>query len=102
MPLFLKPIFWFVRKTSATKMLDKVISEQKMQEAAPTAPTSIPSADADDRAEVERYKTAASLWMNHTGPYIPSPLFGEQTKERCLTLHLVHAAHHLSFLVPKG
>ena len=102
LPFFLKPIFWVVRNTSATKMLDKVISEQKMQEAAPTAPTSIPGTGVDDRTEVEGYKTAVSRWVNHSGPYIPSPLFGEQTKERLMALHLVHAAHHLSFLVPKG
>jgi hypothetical protein len=102
LPLFLKPIFWVVRKTSATKMLDKVIADRSMPTGAKTAPTSIPGADADDRAEVERYRTAVSRWANHSGPYIPSPLFGEQTKERFLALHLVHAAHHLSFLVPKG
>jgi hypothetical protein len=102
LPLFLKPIFWVIRKTSATKMLDKVIADQSMPTNAQTAPTSIPAANVDDRTEVDRYKSAVARWVNHTGPYIPSPLFGDQSKERFLALHLVHAAHHLSFLVPKG
>ena len=102
LPFFLKPIFWIVRKTSASKMLNKVIREQKMPIGAATAPASIPSGDVDDRAELERFKIAASRWLNHTGPYVPSPLFGDQSKAWFLALHLVHAAHHLSFLVPKG
>ncbi len=102
LPFFLKPIFWFMRNTSATKMLDKVIADQSMPSGAQTAPTSVPSSDVDDRTELEHYKKAVSRWSNHKGPYIPSPLFGNQSKDRFLALHLVHSAHHLSFLVPKG
>jgi Protein of unknown function (DUF1569) len=102
LPLFLKPIFWIVRTTSANKILDKVIREQKMQPGAATAPPSVPAATVNDQAEVERFKSAVIRWNNFSGDYIPSPLFGKQSKERFTALHLVHAAHHLSFLVPKG
>ena len=47
------------------------------------------------RSAIERFKT-------HSGDVHPSPLFGAMTKETALQLQLKHAAHHLSFLVPKS
>jgi hypothetical protein len=48
-----------------------------------------------DHEGVERLKA-------HTGAIIPSPFFGPMSKDECVGLQLVHCAHHLSFLVPKG
>ncbi|MGL6075720.1 MAG: DUF1569 domain-containing protein [Fimbriiglobus sp.] len=102
LPLFLKPIFFVVRKLFASKMLQKVITEGKMKAGYSTAPPSVPSESVDDRAEVERLRQAYRRWENYTKPFLPSPLFGEQKREDWRKLHLVHAAHHLGYLKPKA
>jgi hypothetical protein len=38
---------------------------------------------------------------DHQGGYQPSPLFGAPSREEWSGLRLIHAAHHVSFLVPK-
>ena len=40
-------------------------------------------------------------WQGHTGPLHPSPLFGGNNKDNWLKGHLIHCAHHLSFLIPR-
>ena len=37
-------------------------------------------------------------FRDHRGPLRPNPLFGELSREQWTQLHLIHAAHHLSFL----
>ena len=37
----------------------------------------------------------------HDGPFEPSPLFGRMSPAQWRRMHLVHAAHHFSFLVPR-
>ena len=32
----------------------------------------------------------------------PSPLFGKMSRDELTRLHLIHCAHHLSFLTPKA
>ena len=51
---------------------------------------------------VAKLRAVVEKWMSHTGEVHPSPLFGVMTKETALRLQLKHAAHHLSFLIPKG
>ena len=101
LPLWLRPIFWAARTTVATGMLRKVNRAGVMPVGSATAPTSVPPPDAGDAAGVADYKRAIDRWTAHTGPFVPSPLFGHQSRDDWHRLHLVHAAHHLSFLVPK-
>jgi hypothetical protein len=72
-----------------------------MKPGSTTAPQSVPNANVDDAAEVNRFRTAAQRWEQYTGPLRTSPLFGDQPKDKLTALHCVHAAHHLSFLTPK-
>ncbi|CAN5319179.1 DUF1569 domain-containing protein [soil metagenome] len=102
LPLWLKPIFFAIRNTNATKMLNNVNASGTMPTGAKTAPTSIPTADITDADGVQRYVCAVERWQAYTGEFVPSPLFGHQPRESWLRLHCVHAAHHLSFLVPKS
>ena len=39
---------------------------------------------------------------DHPGDFHPSPLLGRLTPEQWRRLHVVHAQHHLSFLVPRA
>jgi len=41
-------------------------------------------------------------FAEHPGEMQPSPLFGKMTRDQWTDLHLIHASHHLSFLLPKA
>ena len=101
LPIWLRPIFFVVRMTMAKGLLKKVIETGVMSEGSKTAPQSIPEAGIDPKRAFAEYKAAVERWQAHTGEYLPSPLFGVMTKDEVTKLHTVHAAHHLSFLIPK-
>jgi hypothetical protein len=56
----------------------------------------------NDAEAVKELKAALDEWKNHTGPVHPSPLFGNWDYETATKLQLVHCAHHLGYLLPKG
>jgi hypothetical protein len=101
LPLFLKPIFFIVRNTNASRLLRKVNQSGRMPVGSATAPSSIPSATITDADGFTQYDRTVTRWLNHSGEFLPPPLFGQQSRPTWLRLHCVHAAHHLSFLVPK-
>ena len=101
LPLFLKPIFLALKNTVAQGILDKAIQTTTMRAGGSTAPQSMPAPGGDPAQAVEAYKTAVARWLSWNGTMHPSPLFGDQPKDKLTELHRVHAAHHLSFLVPK-
>ena len=101
LPLLVRPVMFVVRNMVAPRLLDKAIATGKMPEGGATAPASIPPADAADAPAVADYERAAGRWQAHTGPLLPSPLFGHRPRPDWEKVHLLHAAHHLSFLVPR-
>lgn len=58
------------------------------------------TADADEQVCVDRLLVTLDRYEQHTGPLHPSPLFGRLTREEWDRIHLIHAAHHFSFLIP--
>ena len=59
-------------------------------------------ADADDGAAVTRFRAEVEAFLAHTGPYQPHPAFDRIDRESYADLMLIHASHHLGFLVPRG
>jgi|LakMenEpi03Aug12_release.lakeMendotaPanAssembly.Ray.scaffolds.fasta_scaffold849737_2 hypothetical protein len=101
LPIWLKPVLLVVRMTMAKGLLKKVNETGVMPEGSKTAPQSVPEAGIDTQRAFAEYKAAVQRWQAHSGEFLPSPLFGAMTKEELTKLHTVHAAHHLSFLIPK-
>ncbi len=66
----------------------------------PTLPMTVPPADADDVAGVTEYEAAVERLKKLTDTPHPSPLLGPVTRDELERLTCVHAAHHLSFLIP--
>ncbi len=56
----------------------------------------------EDSEGVEKFAAAAARLNTFAGKLHPSPIFGTLTREQWLEVHLWHAEHHLSFLLPKG
>jgi len=89
-----------VRTTLGRRMFEKYMREG-MPAGKPTIPESVPAAGGDAGQAVAAMRDAVAQFQAHTGDYLPSPLFGRLTREEARSVQLRHAAHHLSFLVPK-
>lgn len=100
-PLPIRMVLWLMRKTVGRKMLRKFLAEG-MPAGQQTLPASVPAPSGDDAAAVERFRAAVLRYVADDGPKLPSPLFGPLTREEGLTVQTRHAAHHLSFLVPRA
>lgn len=101
-PLLLRPLFWVYRNTVGPRQLRKLTEGSGMGAGLPTVPESVPEPGGDPTAAVAELRAAVARFQAHTGPLAPSPLLGRMTKDQLTKVHLVHAAHHLSFLVPRA
>jgi hypothetical protein len=101
-PLLLRPVFWFVRNTVAPRLVRKALASGTTKDGMPTIPQSVPSPGEDEARAVATLRDTVARWQAFTGELHPSPLFGMLTKDEWVKGHLIHAAHHLSFLVPKS
>jgi hypothetical protein len=100
-PIFIRPMLWLMKVTAGKKMLAKVLAEG-FTPGGHTMPQTVPPCGGNAAEAVAKLRSAIERWKAHTGEVYPSPLFGAMTKETALQVQLKHAAHHLSFLVPKG
>jgi len=99
-PLPIRLMLAVVRRTLGRGMLTKYLRDG-MPAGKPTMPQSVSPPGGDPAAALERFKAAVGRFEAHGGDYLPSPLFGPLTRDEALRVQLAHAAHHLSFLVPK-
>lgn len=66
------------------------------------APQEIDSpADGDQSIAIDDLKHAIDRLLKHEGFSHPHPYFGKLTNEQWRDYHLIHASHHLGFLVPR-
>jgi hypothetical protein len=100
-PLLVRPVLWLMKVTAGKKMREKILAEG-FGAGGRTMPETVPAAGGDEAAAVARLREVAGRWKAHAGGVYPSPLFGAMTKDVALRLQLKHAAHHLSFLVPRS
>ncbi|MBA3314221.1 MAG: DUF1569 domain-containing protein [Planctomycetota bacterium] len=99
-PAPIRAIFWVARHAVGKRMLAGWLSNGSMPAGKPTMPETVFADAGDDREAVERFRERVTRFKSHSGPYHPSPLFGQLDHETATRLQLVHCAHHLSFLIP--
>lgn len=58
-------------------------------------------ADADDAAAVARFRAEVESFRAHAGAYHPHPAFDRIDRRSYEDLMLIHASHHLGFLLPR-
>jgi hypothetical protein len=97
----LRPVLWGVRHTIGPRLMRRTLATGRMPEGTPAIPQSVAASGGDAAVAVEHLRRAAKRAVEWTGPVHPSPVFGRVNREDGLKMHLLHAAHHLSFLVPK-
>jgi hypothetical protein len=66
------------------------------------APFLPPARTVDDPAVIDAFRQTLHTLEQFPGPFQPSPLFGRLSLHQWQQLHLIHAAHHLGFLVPNS
>jgi Protein of unknown function (DUF1569) len=93
---------WFVRLVARWFFLGKMLRHQVSRKRFPAPAYMQPPDSHDDRAAVERLRTAVKRLNDHTGSLQPSPIFGKLTPEQWCEVHLWHGEHHLSFLQAKA
>ncbi|QDT39902.1 DUF1569 domain-containing protein [Stratiformator vulcanicus] len=91
---------WLARKFWGRPLVMKFLVEGSMRRGQMTAPQSVPKGEVDDAAEIAAAKELLSR-LETADSVHPSPLAGELSVEEWKRLHCIHAAHHLSFLVPE-
>lgn len=99
---FIGTMLWMMRITVGKGIKKKILTTGKFKEGGPTAPDSIVASGGNESAAVMKFKEIIERFKNHTGEIHLSPLFGKMSRDELLRLHLIHCAHHLSFLTPKA
>lgn len=89
-----------VRFGMGKRMLRGILASGRMTAGGPTLPESIHDRRQTSQPAVERLGRCVDKLVRSHGPYHPSPLFGDLTRDELLQLHLIHCKHHLSFLIP--
>ncbi len=91
---------WLIRKLIGRPLLHAILRSGKMSTRLPTLPAAVSPPDLDEAAAVNAALTLLARLAAHRGALQPSPIFGDLTVEEWRRLHMIHAAHHLRFLVP--
>lgn len=100
-PLPVRVMMFVMRNTVAPRMARKAMATGVLGDGLPTIPQTVHAPGGDPAAEVARFRDTVARFARYDGPLHPSPLAGAMDKPTVGRLHALHAAHHLSFLVPK-
>lgn len=100
-PFPMSAVSWILKHTFAPRYLRKILESGTWPSGNPTDNRTIQAAGGNEAEAVEELRDAVTRLLTHAGPFQTSPLFGMLDKETLIKLHRIHAAHHLSFLVPK-
>jgi uncharacterized protein DUF1569 len=92
---------WLFKALFGRLALRRILAQQRMKAGVPTPQKPLPAPGGDEQAAVQRLKQVLGRLDAHQGELHPSPFFGYLTPHEWRTLHLIHCAHHLGFLVPK-
>jgi hypothetical protein len=76
-----------------------VMRDHKIPEGLVAPPETAPPADVSETA-IDSFLATVDRFERHAGPFSPHRLFGNLPPEVRKKHQLVHAAHHLSYLIP--
>lgn len=93
---------WIIRRFIGPLILKRILSQRRMKAGIKVPQWWLPGPGHDESAAVEQFRTEAAAFQGMTTPPFPHPFFGALTKQQWNDLILVHAAHHLSFLIPRS
>jgi hypothetical protein len=90
---------WLVRKLLAPLVLRRILKTRQLR-AGVRVPQMDPPANTEPEKAIARCLDLLREVQQHRGDFQVHPFFGKLASEHWRQLHLIHSAHHLSFLVP--
>jgi len=90
---------WYVRLI-APLFVRWMLWKRWMPERVKIPPALQPQPNADETKEVQGLMQLLLRFKEHRGPLYPSPFAGDFRYDTWREIHLIHCAHHLSFLHP--
>jgi hypothetical protein len=93
---------WYFRMLLGPIFKGFLFKQRRMREGFKAPSALIPSSPSDEKAAVSTCKDLLKRVRDHQGDFYPNPFFGKLSAEEWRQLHLIHSAHHLSFLIPKA
>ncbi len=100
-PAPVRLVLWAIRKTVGPAKRREILATGKMPAGKPTLRESVAPPGGDPAEAVAGFRETVRRFRDHPGPFHPSPVFGAMARDEWLRLNAAHAAHHLSFLVPR-
>jgi hypothetical protein len=91
---------WILRVTVGRFFLRRILRKKKMPTGFKVPGVYLPGDPVNDLAAVEAFLKTVREYRDYSGRPAPSPFAGPLTRDEWDRLHLIHAAHHLSFLQP--
>jgi Protein of unknown function (DUF1569) len=92
---------WIIRKFIGPMILERILRQRRMKAGIKVPQWWLPGPGHDESAAVEQFRSEAAAFQAMTTPPFPHPFFGPLTKQQWNDLVLIHAAHHLGFLIPR-
>jgi hypothetical protein len=93
---------WLLKVFFGRWMLRRILKTRRMKAGIQTPQKPLPEPDGDEAAAVQRYKQMIQRLRSHQGEMHASPFFGHLTSAEWCEMHLIHAAHHLAYLLPRS
>lgn len=90
---------WLLRYFIGVPMKRRILQTGKMGRM-PTPQKPLPDPNLNEKQSVRRLKLAIERLLHPVSQLHDSPFFGPLTPDEWRRLHTIHAAHHLSFLIP--
>ena len=88
-------------QTAMKPRLQALLTAGKITGFIPAPERALPPADAGD-ADINTFLATLDKFKTYPGPFGLHRLFGKMTDDEARRLQLIHCAHHLSYLAPKG
>ncbi|MFO0948226.1 MAG: DUF1569 domain-containing protein [Planctomycetota bacterium] len=91
---------WIVRRFLGPYFFRKMRRLRRMKANVPLPEKFKPKPGTDATKSIARLRDAIDEFGKHAGPWPDHPILGRMGRDEWLDFHLIHASHHLSFLIP--
>ena len=92
---------WIIRRLLGPLILQRILRQRRMKAGIKVPQWWLPGPTHDETAAVNQFRSKVSDFQALATEPFPHPFFGTLTKQQWNDLALIHAAHHLSFLIPR-